>query len=381
MRFSYYMTGILLLALFSSAAYSQEQPSLSIVPVRTLTLPANRMPVGGTVAADKSVVLSAQLPGRIVSISGEEGDHFKRGALLVKINDDELLAKRQTAVAQFASASSVAYNAGVQFYRQIASSSTSNNAPGGMGLPGMFDQVFTNQMAEMMDTRDYDVERGADIYATRAQLDQAHHAIQQARAQIQQIDTKLRDTLSIAPFDGVIVSKNVEVGDTVQPGQPLLVYENLDVLQIVADVPGRLAHHLTQGQILQAKIDGLDGEIQVRVEKIFPTSDPLRHTTRVKFTLPVTDHIAPGNYAEVWVPVAKSASHQRLLVPASAIVERGGIPSIFVVNLQNRLELRLVRVGDVLSSGEAVILYGVKENEQVLDKPPAFVTSGYEIAP
>ena len=381
MRIYSNLSAILFLALFSAAGLAQQSQALSVVPVKTLSIPANRVLVGGTVAAHKSVVLTAQMPGRIVSISGEEGDHFKQGDLLVKINVDELLAKRQTAVAQFATASSAAYNAGVQFHRQIASSSTSNNAPGGMGLPGMFDQVFTNPMAEMMGTRDYDVERGADIYATRAQLDQAHHAIEQARAQIQQIDTKLRDTLSIAPFDGVIVTKSIEVGDTVQPGQPLLIYENLQVLQIVADVPGRLIPNLTQGQILNAKVDGLNDEIRVRVSKIFPTSDPLRHTTRVKFNLPAVSHIAPGNYAEVWIPVSAGASHKRLLVPASAIVERGGIPSIFVVNQQNRIELRLIRVGDSLPSGEVVILYGVKENEQVLDKPPAYVTSGYEIAP
>jgi multidrug efflux pump subunit AcrA (membrane-fusion protein) len=380
MRFYYYyLTSILLLALFSGAVYSQEQQSLSIVPVRTLSIPANRQLVGGTVAALKSVVLSAQMPGRIVSISGEEGDRFRTGDLLVKINDDELLARRQTAVAQFASASSAAYNAGVQFHRQIVSPSASHNAPGGMGVPGMFDRVITNPMADMMGTRDYDVERGADIYATRAQLDQAHHAIEQARAQIQQIDTKLRDTLSIAPFDGIIVSKNIEVGDTVQPGQPLLVYEDLAVLQIVVDVPGRLIPNLTEGQIVNARIDGQEGEIHVRVSKIFPTSDPIRHTTRVKLTLPAASHASPGNYAQVWIPVSKSTTRKRLLVPSTAVIERGGIPSIFVVNQQNRVELRLVRVGDFVPSGHVVILYGVKENEQVLDKPPAFVTSGYEI--
>lgn len=379
MRFYYYLLAILLLALSSSAALSQEQQSLSIVPVKTLSIPANRMLVGGTVAALKSVILSAQMPGRIVSISGEEGDRFRLGDLLVKINDDELLARRQTAVAQLATASSAAYNAGVQFHRQVVSSSTSNNAPGGMGLPGMFDQVFTNPMAEVMGTRDYDVERGADIYATRARLDQAHHAIEQARAQIQQIDTKLRDTLSIAPFDGVIVTKHIEIGDTVQPGQPLLVYEDLNVLQIVVDVPGRLIHNLTEGQQVTARIDGMKDEIPVRVSKIFPTSDPVRHTTRVKLTLPAASHVSSGNYAEVWIPASKSATRERLLVPSSAVIDRGGIPSVFVVNQQNRVELRLVRVGDVVPSGHVVILYGVKEKERVLDNPPAFVTSGYEI--
>ena len=378
MRVSFYLL-VISLVLASSYVHSETRESLSVIPVKTIPIPANRLLVSGSVAARKSVVLSAQMPGRITAILGEEGDRFKKDDFLVKINDDELLARRQTAVAQFTSASIAVNNAGVQFNRRISSRSTSNNAPGGMGMPGMFDQLFTNPMSDMMGTRDYDVERGADIFASRAQLDQAHQTLQQARAQIQQIDTKLRDTLSIAPFDGVIVKKSIEVGDTVQPGQPLLVYVDISELQIVADMPSRLVKSLKEGQSLRARVDGVNTKIEVEVSKIFPTSDPVRHTTRVKFSLAVTTDVSPGNYAEVWIPVSKGASKKRFLVPSSAIVIRGGLPTIFVVNQQNQVELRLVRVGRLLSSGEVVIDYGVSEIDRVLDKPPAFVTSGYVI--
>lgn len=363
-----------------TVAHSPSSSALRIVPVKTFAVPANRLLVSGTVTAYKSVVFAAQMPGRIVSIAGEEGDRFQAGQLLVKINDDELLAKRRTAWAQYATAATAVNNAGMQFQRQIVSPATSNRAPGGMGLPGMFDQIFTNPMSEMMGTRDYDIERSADVFASQSQLQQAHYSLEQARAQIQQIDTKLRDTQSIAPFAGVIVTKHIEVGDTVQPGQPLLVYENLDVLQIVADVPGRMIHNLKEGQLLHAKVDGLAHEVYVRVDKIFPTSDPVRHTTRVKLTLPDIKSIAPGNYAEVWIPVSQSVDKKRLLVPTTAVVERGGLPSVFVITAENRAELRLVRVGEQLASGDIVIQYGVKENEQILDKPPAFMTSDYDLA-
>lgn len=378
MRINVYML-VVLLAMVSSVAYSKPSSSLTIVPVKTQSIPANRLLVSGSVAARKSVVLAAQMPGRIVTISGEEGDRFKKGQLLVKINDDELLARRQTAVAQFNSATIAVNNAGVQYHRQMYSRSKANRAPGGMGMPGMFDQLFTNPMSDFMGTRDDDLEKGAEIYATRAQLDQAHQAREQARAQIQQIDTKLRDTLSIAPFDGVIVTKKIEVGDTVQPGQPLLVYEDVNELEIVADMPGRLVKNLQEGQQVKARIDGVKGEIQVKVNKIFPTSDPVRHTTRVKLSLPAASDVSPGNYAEVSVPVSGGTTKKRFLVPFSAVVDRGGIPTIFVVNPKNRVEMRLARVGKLLPSNEVVIDYGVSENERVLDNPPAFITSGFEI--
>lgn len=389
MRINYYLI-VMLLTLFSGAVYSESKTSLTIVPVKTLSIPANRLLVSGSVAARRSVVLAAQMPGRIVTLSGEEGDRFKQGDVLVKINDDELIARWKNAVAQFNAATSAVNNAGVQYQRQLVSKSSSTRAPGGMGMPGMMDQLFTNPMQDMMGTRDHDVERGADIFATRAQLDQAHQAREQARAQINQVETKLRDTLSIAPFDGIIVTKNIEVGDTVQPGQPLLVFEDINELEITADMPGRLVKNLKEGQQVSARIDGLKDDINVKVSKIFPTSDPIRHTTRVKFSLPnlsttnnstsnSKNEVSPGNYAEVRVPVSESTMKKRFLVPSSAVVNRGGMPTILVVNQKNQVELRLARVGRLLPSGEIIIDYGVSENERVLDKPPAYVTSGYEI--
>jgi len=385
MRFLYNLMFILLLFMLSSMVYSSdpsEKPTaFSIIPVKTLAIPAHSLIIGGTVAAKKSVNLSAQIPGRIVSISGDEGDHFKQGNLLVKINDDELLSQRQSALAQFRTASIVVNNASIQYHRQIVSPSTSNHAPGGMGMPGMFDQLFTNPVSEMMGTRNYGVERGADIFASRAQLDQAHQALEQARAQIQKIDSKLRDTMSIAPFDGVIVSKNIEVGDTVQPGQSLLIYEDLSQLQIFVDVPGRIVHHLYEGQLIRANIDGMNDDIQVTISKVFPTSDPLRHTTRIELALAKLSNASPGNYAQVWIPASKNSMKTRLLIPSSAIIYRGGIPSVVVVNQNNQTELRLVRMGDVLPSDDVIILYGLKENERVMDNPPAYITSGEEIRP
>jgi RND family efflux transporter MFP subunit len=379
--FHYILIGFILsFALGIVNANEQKTKSkLSFVPVKIVSAPASQLQLGGTVIAHKSVVLSAQLAGRIVNISGEEGDQFEKGHLLVKINSDELLAKRQTALAQLASADSAVRNANVQLSRQIISPSTSNNAPGGMGMPGMFDQLVTNPMSRMMGTRNYGIERDADIIATRSRLDQAYHAAVQASWQIQQIDSKLRDTQSLAPFAGTIVKKSIEIGDTVQPGQSLLIFEDLTTLQIIVDVPSRLIQNLHQNQVVKAQIDSYQQIINVSVAKIFPTSDPLRHTTRVKFTIAENNTISPGNYAEVRIPINEDSTQKRLIVPATAVINRGGLPSVFLLNKHDRLELHLVRVGDMLPSGELEILHGVKPGQKILDKPASYMTSGFQI--
>jgi multidrug efflux pump subunit AcrA (membrane-fusion protein) len=336
-----------------------------------------RVSVGGTVVPLKAVTLTAQLPGRVVSLAGEEGDKFNGGSLLVALDEEDLLAKRRAAEAQWYSADAALRNAGMQHSRTIASPSTSNNAPGGMGVPGMFDQMFTNPMSDFMGTRDYGMERRADVYSSSTQLEQARNALWQAHSQIQQIDAKLRDSRGIAPFDGVIVKKHVEIGDTVQPGQPLLEFADTQVLQIVSDIPARLSTMLRQGEEVPATLDISDEAVNVRVSTIFPMADISRHTIRVKFDLPEGTKAAAGTYAEVKIPDELSPSAERPVVPASAIVWRGGLPMVFVVGENRRTALRLVRLGETLRSGEMVVLSGLHENDQILDKPSPGMTSNF----
>lgn len=358
---------------------SSEQANNIVVPVRLHQEAIVTFPVGGSVAAHKSVILSAQLPGRVVMIAGEEGDYFSSGTVLLKLNDEELLAQRRSAEAQWASANAAYHNAAVQYSRMVMSPAASSQAPGGMGLPGMFDQMFTNPMAGFMGTRRPGVERGADIYASGTQIDQARHALEQARSRIRQIDTKLRDTVSVAPFDGVIVKKYVEVGDTVQPGQPLLGYEDVQLLQIVADIPTRLVSTLREGDTVIARIDAINASMNVQVANIFPKADPIKHTIRVKFNLPQDVIVAAGTYAEVRIPTTSAVTETQITVPVTAVVQRGGLPVVFVVDKENRIEMRLVRLGETLPSGEVVIHFGVTENEMILDRPASYITSGYRL--
>ena len=70
--------------------------------------------VGGTVVPHKEVTLAAQLPGSVEYVAGREGERFPEGALLVVLNDDELLARRRNAEAQLRNAEADLRNAGVQ---------------------------------------------------------------------------------------------------------------------------------------------------------------------------------------------------------------------------------------------------------------------------
>jgi multidrug efflux pump subunit AcrA (membrane-fusion protein) len=331
--------------------------------------------LGGTVVPYKEVTLSAQLPGRVKFLAGIEGDVVKEGDLLVELDDSELMAKREAAMAQLANADAQLRNAGVQYNRELWSPK-SKSAMGGMGVPNLFDQMFTRPMEDMVGERDRSAERQADIYSSRTNIQQAQNTMVRVQAEIRAIDAKLRDAKSVSPFDGVIMKKFAEVGDTVQPGQPLLKLADVEYLQIVVEVPGRLRPGLSEGMMLRAELDVGDREIPVRVAQIFPMADAQRHTVTIKFDLPQGES-APGMYAKVLVPDFNAPARANPVIPSSAIRYNGSLPGVYVSNEEGKPTLRLIRVGESLPGGYSTVLSGLQAGERVLRNPPLGISAGW----
>lgn len=331
--------------------------------------------LGGTVIPYKEVTLSAQLPGRVTFIAGREGDAFDEGKQLVAIGDEELLANRRALLAQMASADAQLRNAGVQYNREVFSPQ-SRNAPGGMGMPNLFDQMFTRPVESFMGDRDRTTERSADLFASGMQIQEAQSTMMRLQAELQALDSKIRDARGIAPFHGVIVKKFIEVGDTVQAGQPLLNFADVEYLQVEVDIPARLRAGLREGQMVQAELDPANRRVPVRVAQIYPMADPQRHTVKVKFDLPqgVSE---PGMYTKVLVPDLSTPSKANPVIPASAVRYNGSLPGVYVLDEQGSPQLRLIRVGEQLDAGMLTVLSGLRAGERVLANPGPRVTAGW----
>jgi RND family efflux transporter MFP subunit len=336
--------------------------------------------VGGTVVPRQEVTLAAQLPGRVEFVAGSEGDRFEAGAPLVQLSIQDLLAQRQAAQAQLVSADAALRNASVQFGREVITPETSQ-APGGMGLPNMMDQMFSNPMSSMMGTRQPGVERSAQVYARGTQIEQARQALTQAASKLQEVDAKIRDSKSLAPFAGVITGKMVEVGDPVQPGQPLLTFADPTDLQVQVEVPARLVPSLRTGMQLAARLDIAQGFIPVTVARIFPTADAVRHTVRVKFDLPRNLGATPGMYAEVALPDTVVQGQSVIAIPHSAVVARGGLTMVFTVTDDGRADLRFVRLGEPVGPDMIRVLSGLNAGDRVVRQPLPGLASGDPVTP
>lgn len=331
--------------------------------------------VGGTVIPYKEVTLAAQLPGRVKYLAGIEGDRFKKDDLLVALDDRELLANRSALIAQMSAADAQLRNASMQYQREVFAP-RSRTPVGGMAIPNLFDQMFTRPLENVTGSRSTGAELSADLYASGTQIEQARSAMLQLQAELQALDAKLRDARSIAPFDGVIVRKFIEIGDTLQPGQPLLNYADVEYLQVEVDVPARLRPGLREGMMIHAEIDVGNRRVPVRVAQIFPMADPQRHTVKVKFDLP-QGVAEPGMYAKVLVPDFAAPARANPVIPASAIRYNGSLPAVYVLDERGTPQLRLVRVGEPVPGGLITVLSGLRPGERILADPPPGLAAGW----
>ncbi len=337
----------------------------------------SRTVLGSTVTPYKTVTLTAQFPGRIMSIAGEVGAKFPTGSLLVKINDDALKAKKGMVDAQLQSAQAALKNSQLQYNREMISPRSKNvGAMPGMGMPSMMDIYITRPFADAMGTTNTDYNRYTDLMNSATSVTQARTQVMQAMSQLNEISANLKNANSIAPFEGMILKKMVEVGDTVQPGQPLLEFGFVKYLRAKADVPEVLVGSLKKGMIIPVKIGGRKS--QARVAQIYPVADAARHTVVVKFDLKTGINASPGMYAELFLPDAGGLGKSIITIPKTALIKGRSLPSVLVLDkAKNITKLRLLRLGIDQGNNTVQVITGVKVGEKVVDNPPPGALSGW----
>ncbi len=227
-----------------------------------------------------------------------------------------------------------------------------------------------------MGLRDQNFEQYTDLVDVRTRLEQAQTSQRQAEANIREIDSRLRDTRSVAPFSSVIDKVYVEEGDTVQPGQPLVDFSQSGLFKVEADLPVHLVRTLAPGMGLPVKLDNKGAPVMAQVYRIHPTADLQRHTIRVELTLPQGTAATAGQYAELQITDTGANVPAQLSIPRTAVIEKGGMPLVFSVDGNGLARLPVVRLGEDLGNGRVAALSGVHEGDRIIDTPPPGLRAG-----
>ncbi len=324
--------------------------------------------LGGVVVPEKIVNLSAQMPGEVSFIGGSEGDEFQKGDKLISIDSKELQAKRVQVLSQLANAKAAHLNAIIQYNHELQNPNSQANSMLG-GAPSLFN-MFSDPMRSFTGQGDPDIERHANLHAAKMQVETAFNGVIQVKASLRQIDESLKNAISHAPFNGVILKRMIEKGDIVQPGMPMISFADVTRLQIHIEVPTRILRTLRKGMQVNAALDGSTKSIKISVDRIFPMATAGGNTTTVKFKLPQKVPAHPGMYAEISLSDPDNQTSALPVIPSSSIVWRGSLPAVFLVDNEGKHKLRLIRINEqAKTNGYISVISGIKVGDKILTQP------------
>ena len=330
---------LLIIAMILPGLASAQQEQLEIGAVKRSPV-QETVHLDGVIEAVQQSTVSAQTSGTVQKLPFDVDDSVAAGDLIVQLEDSEQQARLNQARAGLDEAESALLDADQRFAR--------------------IEEVHARGLVSR---QEFDQARN-NLAAARARVERARAAVAEAEEQ-------LSYTRVVAPYDGILTERHVEMGEAVGPGQPLLSGLSLEQLRVVVDLPQMYADLARTER--QARVTLADGRVLETGEMtFFPYADPATHTFRLRMRLNEPNgSLFPGMLVKVGVPVA---SREALWVPASSLIHRSELRAVFVMDDQDRPRLRQVRIG-VRDNGSLEILAGLSEGERVVTNPSELVGS------
>lgn len=294
----------------------------------------------GIVEAVRQSSVAAQVSGAITAIEVKAGDKVGAGQVLARIDARTAEQHAGASEAQLRSAQAVLEVARQDYQRQ--------------------QQLYQKNYISL-----------AALQRAEAQFKAAQAEAQALLARSGAAQTQSGLHVLRAPFAGVIAEVPAQLGDMAMPGKPLLVIYEPGALRVTAAVPQSALPASLAG--LKVEVPGLPqaqrwfgGEHA----QVLPLVDAGTHTVQLRVALPAAaSALRPGMFARVWLP-GGAAEEPRLFVPATAVLRRGEMTGVYVIDGHGVPLLRPVRLGR--ADGVRVeVLAGVSAGERVALDPQA----------
>ena len=283
----------------------------------------------GLVEAVNKATVSAQTSGRVAEIYFDVNDYARKGDALLRMRDKDQQASLKVAKSNL-SLSQKEYN------------------------------------------------RLKDLYAkkliSKSLVDKAVSQLKSAVARRDQAQENLEHTVVRAPYNGIMVKRHIEVGETARTGAPLFTGLSLESLRVAVNLPQDVINRVMSYKSARLMLlNSLNNDISSTSMIISPYADETSHTFLIRVNLPSGDHgLYPGMAVKVAFTTGKS---RKLTVPVSAVIHRSEVTAVYVMNEQLQLSMRQIRAGQRINNDFIEILSGLEQDEQVAIDP--VLAAGY----
>src|SRR5581483_2781072 len=318
---------------------------VSVLSVQRASVP-DMLEAVGTVRAAQTSQLASQMMGNIVELRVHEGDRVQRGQVLAVIDG----AQPRAAVDRATAAESAS--------GQEVAASDSNLA---------LAQSTLNRYQNLYDRKSVSPQEFDEVkaryQAALAHRDMARAGQTQAKAALAQAHTSLSYTRVLAPFDGVITEKRGDPGTLASPGFSIFTIEGLGHFRLEATVNESDLRYVHVGDQVPVVVDALEAaERKGKVVQIVPAADPGSRSFLVKIELPADAQLRSGLFGRAQFSRGKRSS---VLIPQTAVVERGQLQGVYILDLNEIANLRYVTLGKT-AGAEVEVLAGLQEGERLV---------------
>jgi len=332
-----------------------------------LTDVAEAIDAGGVVQARITATIASRILAPIREVRVSPGDWVRAGQTLILLDGDDLAAGARAARSAAVAAEQGAKAAAAELQAADAALSLARASHDRIASLQANRSATAQELDEVTATL-----RGAEarVAAASARALQAASAIESARAAGDQASITNSFTAIAAPFDGLITAKLVDPGNMASPGMPLLRLEDTSGFRLEVRVDESRIGQIRNGDSVPVFLGATTTSITGTVVEVSRAVDADARAFLVKIALPAERHVRSGEFGKARF---RGASRRALTVPASAVVRRGQLASVFVV------ENGLARVR-LVSLRESEVLAGLTESEVIILSPPVGLAEGHRVS-
>jgi RND family efflux transporter MFP subunit len=328
----------------------------------------------GYVTPRRRATIAAKITGRVTSVLFDEGTHVRQGQLLATLDDSDVKRALESAKAERESAQAAIADYVVQL----------KNAKIQLGRAEQLQKAGV-QTQEALDNATTTTE------SLNAKIALAKQQVVFAEARINEAQQAVDNTVIRAPFDGIVVSKDAQVGEMVSPisagggftrtGIATIVDMNSNEIEV--DVNESYIARVEPNQPVTATLDAYpDWQIPAKVRTVIPTADRQKATVKVRISfLKLDPKILPDMGVKVSFlaeekPVAKGPE-PKTYIPKAAVRGDAGNSFVFLVH-DGKVERRAVRLGMDRGSDVAVMA-GIMPGDALVVSGPATLRDGDKV--
>lgn len=337
-----YTTLLLIIALSTSliSCGSKEKKAVkdtnNPIPVAVGQVKANGtepfVAASGKIEAVNNANLSTRMMGYVDAVKVKVGDKVNKGQLLVAINNQDLQAKRAQVNASITQATAAFNNAKKDYER--------------------FKALFAQNSASQKEMDDM-----------TAHYEMAKAGLEAANQMKNEVDAQFAYVNITAPFSGIVTNLFVEQGDMANPGMPLVALEAPGQFEVTAMVPESDISQIKSGISVNVLVKSLGITVKGKVTELSISAKNTGGQYLVKAVLDKTDaKILSGMFVTVQFPVESKVDNKMVMLPKSAIVERGQLKGVYTLSSQNTAVLRWVTLGKTLGD-QVEVLSGLSTEE------------------